>query len=99
LCGFARLKFDFSEFNVIKIMSTAKLSVLSIDGLLERLESRSKLHAGYPYNLAFDSHRILPLLKYTLNNLGDAYVEGNYGINTKDFEREIISFFCRYLSS
>lgn len=75
-------------------MSTANLSVLSIDGLLERLQSRSKLHAGYPYNLAFDSHRVLPLLKYTLNNLGDAYVEGNYGINTKDFEREIISFFA-----
>ncbi|MFN6567410.1 histidine decarboxylase [Dendronalium sp. ChiSLP03b] len=69
-------------------------SDLSIDVLLQRLQSRSKLHAGYPYNLAFDYQHILPLLQYTLNNLGDAYVEGNYGINAKDFEREVISFFA-----
>ncbi len=69
-------------------------SCLSIDALLERLEQRTKFHAGYPYNLQIDYQKILPLLEYMLNNLGDPYVEGNYGLNTKDFEREVIQFFA-----
>jgi histidine decarboxylase len=70
-------------------------SGLSVDVLLKRLERRSKLHAGYPYNLNLNYQKLLPLWEYMLNNLGDPYVEGNYGLNTKDFEREVINFFAK----
>lgn len=70
-------------------------SCLSIDSLKERLEYRKKFHAGYPYNFNFSYQKLLPLLEYMLNNLGDPYVEGNYGLNTKDFECEVIHFFAK----
>jgi histidine decarboxylase len=69
-------------------------SCLSVDSLLKRLECRSKLHAGYPYNLNLNYQKLLPLWEYMLNNLGDPYVEGNYGLNTKDFEQEVINYFA-----
>jgi histidine decarboxylase len=70
-------------------------SSLSIDLLLERLKNNTEVHAGYPFNLKFDYKHLLPLLEYALINLGDPFVDGNYRISSKDFEREVINFFAR----
>jgi histidine decarboxylase len=75
-------------------MSTSTLSTkLSIKLLLERLRQKTQVHTGYPFNLEFDYQHLIELLQYAVINLGDPFVEGNYGINSKDFEREVIAFF------
>jgi histidine decarboxylase len=75
-------------------MTPLTQNFMSVDSLLERLAQRTEVHTGYPYNLDFDYQKLWPLLKYMLNNLGDPYVDGNYGINSKDFEREVVRYFA-----
>eukprot|EP00123_Amoebidium_parasiticum_P010941 comp20421_c0_seq2/m.25899 comp20421_c0_seq2/g.25899 ORF comp20421_c0_seq2/g.25899 comp20421_c0_seq2/m.25899 type:complete len:137 (-) comp20421_c0_seq2:135-545(-) len=50
------------------------------------LEERTKFHLGYPYNLDFDYGALGPLQKYSINNLGDPFVESNYGVHSRQFE-------------
>lgn len=83
-------------------MNTFKLpqqQVGTIDSILneflQQLAQSTELHAGYPYNLAYDYSAILPFLQYTLNNLGDPFVNGNYGIHSREFERQCLSWFAQ----
>lgn len=65
-----------------------------LDRFRTLIEQRTAHHAGYPYNLDYDYTPLLPFLRYTLNNLGDPYVNGNYGIHTREFERETLAWFA-----
>lgn len=41
----------------------------------------------YPYNLDFDSYKALEgLSKFSINNLGDPFIESNYGVHSRPFE-------------
>ncbi len=39
------------------------------------LSNQSKFHAGYPYNLNYDYSELWPFLEFTINNLGDPFVQ------------------------
>ena len=54
----------------------------------------SENHFGYPYNLSYNYEEIFRFMKYSINNLGDPYVESNYGIHSRIFERSVIDFFA-----
>lgn len=41
---------------------------------------------GYPYNLDFDFEAIRGLNDYCINNLGDPFIESNYGVHSRPFE-------------
>jgi len=43
-------------------------------------------HCRYPYNLDFDYGALECLFKYSINNLGDPFIESNYGVHSRDFE-------------
>jgi histidine decarboxylase len=75
-------------------MTCASLSNLSISRLLEYLRERSDCFLGYPYNLKFDYQELLPLMQHIISNVGDPYVDGILGLNSKDFEREVIQYFA-----
>ena len=66
-----------------------------LDAFRRRCDELTALHAGYPYNLAYDYTPLLPFFQYTINNLGDPYVNGNYGIHSREFERECLAWFAR----
>ena len=66
-----------------------------LDAFRRRCDELTSLHAGYPYNLAYDYTPLLPFFQYTINNLGDPYVNGNYGIHSREFERECLAWFAR----
>lgn len=51
-----------------------------------QLDSRTQLHLGYPYNLDFDFSALHGLQNYSINNLGDPWVESNYGVHSRQFE-------------
>lgn len=66
---------------------------LRLDELLKTVSARTRVHLGYPYNLQQNYGDLRPFMDFFLNNLGDAYAQSNYGINTQDMEREVIDFF------
>lgn len=66
-----------------------------LDALLAQCETRTDVHLGYPYNLNVAYDDLRPFLDFFLNNLGDAYAQSNYGVNTQSFEREVIDVFAK----
>lgn len=74
-------------------MSEALFDELS--AFLKQVEQRTEYHGGYPYNLSYDYSCLLDFFKFSLNNLGDPFVESNYAINSRKFEQEVVSFFAK----
>jgi len=51
--------------------------------------------AGYPYNLDFDYGALAQLQHFSINNLGDPFIESNYGIHSRQFEVGVLDWFSR----
>ena len=60
-----------------------------------KLESRTEHHMGYPYNLDFDYGPLEGLQKFMINNLGDPFIESNYGVHSREFEIGVLNWFAR----
>ena len=43
---------------------------------------------------SYDYKEIFRFMKYSINNLGDPYIESNYGIHSRIFEKSVIDFFA-----
>jgi histidine decarboxylase len=52
-------------------------------------------HLGYPYNLDFDFSVLASLQKFSVNNLGDPFVESNYGVHSRQFEVGVLQWFAK----
>jgi histidine decarboxylase len=65
-------------------------------GLLEALSERNIHALGYPMAKDFSYDFLSDFIDLPLNNLGDPYVDGRYGMHTKAFEREAVDFYARY---
>jgi histidine decarboxylase len=51
---------------------------------------------SYPYNLDFDSYKALAdLARFSINNLGDPFIESNYGVHSRQFEVGVLEWFAR----
>ncbi|CAD6234690.1 unnamed protein product [Miscanthus lutarioriparius] len=67
-------------------------------GFRRHLEDRSAHHLGYgyPYNLDFDFAPLAPFLEgLCINNLGDPFVESNYGVHSRPLEVAVLDWFTR----
>jgi len=64
-----------------------------LDEFLVEMERLSHSLVGYPCSQDFDYREIAPLLRFSLNNVGDPFGESLYRENTFAFEREVIGFF------
>jgi histidine decarboxylase len=53
------------------------------------------LNTRYPYNLAFDFGALEGLNRYSINNLGDPFIESNYGVHSREFEVGVLNWFAR----
>ncbi|GAA0150558.1 hypothetical protein LIER_09478 [Lithospermum erythrorhizon] len=59
------------------------------------LSIRANYHLGYPFHIKYeDSDTMAPLLQFHLNNLGDPFVDRNYGLNSKQFEVAVLDWFA-----
>ena len=47
---------------------------------------------GYPYNLDFDYGALEKLVKFSINNLGDPFIESNYGVHSREFEVGVLNW-------
>lgn len=61
------------------------------------MERQAETFVGYPCSQDFDYSEITPLLKFSLNNIGDPFGESIYRENTFAFEREVVAFFQKHL--
>lgn len=68
-------------------------SVLAI--YRKSLVERTKHHLGYPYNLDFDYGALSQLQHFSINNLGDPFIESNYGVHSRQFELGVLDWFAR----
>lgn len=59
------------------------------------LMERTKHHLGYPYNLDFDYGALSQLQHFSINNLGDPFIESNYGVHSRQFEVGVLDWFAR----
>ncbi|XP_021284378.1 serine decarboxylase isoform X1 [Herrania umbratica] len=59
------------------------------------LMDRTKHHLGYPYNLDFDYGALAQLQHFSINNLGDPFIESNYGVHSRQFEVGVLDWFAR----
>lgn len=70
------------------------MSHYSLDDYHEYLTEQTQVHAGYPYNLSYDYRQLIPFFEFSINNLGDPFIESNYKIHSRKFEQETLSFFA-----
>ncbi|MGH2415089.1 MAG: histidine decarboxylase, partial [Microcystaceae cyanobacterium] len=62
---------------------------------LTQVKLRTEFHAGYPFNLSHEYDPLSSFLKFTLINLGDPFVDSNCGIDSRQFEKEVLDFFAK----
>jgi len=66
-----------------------------LDTLRRRLAGDATRFAGYPVNALFDYRELFDLLGLPLNNIGDPWSPSLYGLNTHEFEQEVVAWFAR----
>ncbi|XP_010241734.1 PREDICTED: serine decarboxylase 1-like [Nelumbo nucifera] len=59
------------------------------------LVERTEHHLGYPYNLDFDYGALAQLQHFSINNLGDPFIESKYGVHSRQFEVGVLDWFAR----
>lgn len=62
---------------------------------LENIITYTDCFLGYPCNTAYDYTEVVDYLKYNINNVGCPFVEGTYKVNTKEVEKDVLSFFAK----
>lgn len=65
-----------------------------LDDLYQKIQSKTSLFLGYPVSKDFDYTELLPFLQYPINNLGDPFVASTYAVDTREMERDVVSFFA-----
>ncbi|XP_048568797.1 serine decarboxylase 1-like [Triticum urartu] len=63
-------------------------------GFAHHLRDRTAHHLGYPYNLDFDFSVMAQFQSFSINNLGDPFIESNYGVHSRQFEVAVLDWFA-----
>ncbi len=84
---------------VIKVIETTSYNIVNDNKLIYEdyqnyLIQQVKNHAGYPYNFRYDYSDIMRFFEFSINNLGDPFVESNYKIHSRFFEQEVVAFYA-----
>ena len=58
------------------------------------IRDKTYLHLGYPYNLDYDFQALHRLVEFSINNLGDPFIESNYGVHSRSFEIAVLDWFA-----
>ena len=70
-----------------------------IEEIYNRISESSSRFLGYPLAKDFDYKEFAPFLNLCINNVGDPESPSTLAIDTKDVEKEVISFFADILST
>ena len=59
------------------------------------LKKEEETFVGYPVNTVFDYSEIHKFLSIPLNNVGDPFCSSYYGLDSREFEREVLDWFAK----
>ena len=59
---------------------------------LDGIKARTENFLGYPVSKDFDYKELFEFLKYPLNNLGDPFTPSTWKVDSREFEREVVTF-------
>ncbi|KAL4182720.1 hypothetical protein AMTRI_Chr11g94560 [Amborella trichopoda] len=59
------------------------------------LVERAKHLLGYPCNMDLDYGALTQLQNFAMNNVGDPFIESNYGVQSRPFEIGVLDWFAR----
>lgn len=62
--------------------------------LKNKLEAYHDTLLGYPVSDDLEYKELSDFLNFPLNNIGDPFVPANYRIDTREFEKKVVSFFA-----
>ncbi|MDJ0702965.1 MAG: histidine decarboxylase [Leptolyngbyaceae cyanobacterium MO_188.B28] len=65
-----------------------------INYLQHYFQRKASCCVGYQVNQDFDYSPLFDFLNFNINNVGDPYINSNYGINSRMMERPVIEFFA-----
>jgi len=68
-----------------------------LDALFDRLTGLKERFVGYPVTADLDYRELNRFLDFPLNNVGDPFKDGTYGLHTHEFEREVVHWFAELL--
>jgi histidine decarboxylase len=63
-----------------------------LNSFLDTIKKRTRSFLGYPVSKDFDYKELFEFLNYPLNNLGDPFTPSTWKVDTRAFEREVVSF-------
>lgn len=66
----------------------------SLNVFLAKIKKRASHYIGYPTAVDFDYTELFDLFKYSLNNIGDPFIDSHTDMHTRQFERESLQFFA-----
>ncbi len=66
-----------------------------LKAFLKCLEEEEKTFVGYPVNSSFDYSDLFNFLSIPLNNVGDPFCSSYYGLDSRQFEREVLDWFSK----
>lgn len=89
----------FGKDKISKIFDEDKAYLESVENFYEDNHKKREYMFGYPSNMENDSClssylRYLESKLYLMNNCGDPYERGNYGMDSKETERKILEIFA-----
>lgn len=67
-----------------------------LEQLLTRVRIKADEFLGYPCTCQFDYSPLFPFLQYPLNNVGDPNAPSLFGLNTHEFECEVLDTFRQW---
>ena len=66
-----------------------------LKSFLKLLKEKRRTFIGYPVNTTFDYSEISDFLDFPINNVGDPFDSSYYGINSREFETEVLDWFAK----
>ena len=65
--------------------------------LLSSLEAAATHMLGFQANQDLDYSALADFLRFNANNIGDPYVDSNYGVSSREMERAVLDYMARLL--
>ena len=59
------------------------------------IREEKRTFIGYPVNCDFDYSELFDILETPLNNVGDPFHSSYYGLDSREFEREVLDWFAK----
>lgn len=76
-------------------MSLTSKEKNKLNNFLDSKRKEMNTFIGYPVNCSFDYSELFDFLSIPLNNVGDPFSSGYYGLDSREFEREVLEWFAK----